>query len=116
MPRSGQRTTIEAIHEAIAASEPGTYGAVEKLLQSARDLYLTRATPTEIERDRLRALLRVHGSNVTKAARAIGVTRRTLYLWMRRLGLRRATAVPCRPRGGVRPRRRKRVPSLRTED
>lgn len=56
---------------------------------SILDEYLRHATTEAIERRRLTMLLHDSEWNISRVARARGVTRVTLYRWMRRLGIER---------------------------
>ncbi len=56
---------------------------------SILDEYLRQATTEEIERRRLTMLLHDSEWNISRVARTRGVTRVTLYKWMRRLGIER---------------------------
>ena len=47
----------------------------------------------EIERDLIREMLGRHRGNISETARALGLTRRGLYLKLRRLGLENASDV-----------------------
>lgn len=42
---------------------------------------------TDLTPERIRAALTLHNGNVSAAARALGVTRVTLYKWMKRWGI-----------------------------
>lgn len=56
---------------------------------SATDRLLRGGTPEELERARLIAALRAQDWNVMRAARTLGLSRRTVYVWMRRYGVSR---------------------------
>ncbi len=60
-----------------------------RLTQTAVDLFLRHATVEEIERRQLTMLLHDSQWNIARAARKRGVTRVTVYNWMRRLGIER---------------------------
>jgi len=47
----------------------------------------------EIERDLIREMLTRHRGNISETARALGLTRRGLYLKLRRLGLENSSDV-----------------------
>lgn len=51
---------------------------------------LARTPLSRLERDKLVLVLRAHDGNKTRAARTLGVTRATLYKWMRKHGLKTA--------------------------
>jgi hypothetical protein len=57
--------------------------------QTAVDMFLRNATAEEVERRQLTILLNESEWNIALAARRRGVTRVTLYKWMRRLGVER---------------------------
>jgi transcriptional regulator of acetoin/glycerol metabolism len=66
------------------------------------DAVLQQAANEQIARDRLTTLLQDSEWNIALAARTQGVTRVTLYKWMRRLGIermkiRRSLAIARRP-------------------
>lgn len=50
---------------------------------------LAGSTVEEMERDQLVAALRAQEWNIMRAARALGLSRRTVYVWMRRYGVSR---------------------------
>ncbi len=57
--------------------------------QKAVDVFLRTASAEEVERRQLTILLKESEWNIALAARRRGVTRVTLYKWMRRLGVER---------------------------
>ncbi len=57
--------------------------------QTAVDVFLRNASAEEVERRQLTLLLNESEWNIARAARRRGVTRVTVYKWMRRLGVAR---------------------------
>ncbi len=62
-------------------------GSGERLV--ALDAFLQRTTHEEVERRQLTMLLHENEWNIARAARRRGVTRATVYKWIRRLGIER---------------------------
>ncbi len=98
------------IQRAVAMSGPGDLVKPEHLspelnglqITSVSDLAPARGRPAhtgdlasaiaQVEGDVIRTTLSRHGGNVSRSARTLGLTRRGLYLKMRRLGIQpRAT-------------------------
>ena len=57
--------------------------------QAAVDLYLKATSPAEVERRQLSIVLNESEWNIARAARALGITRITVYNRMQRLGIAR---------------------------
>jgi hypothetical protein len=53
------------------------------------DSYLERTPPNEVAREQLLVLLERHEWNLSRVARALGITRRTMYLRLDRYGIER---------------------------
>ena len=72
-------------HEEAAESGDRPHGR-----ELARSLVRTRASLPEVEREMIRLALARSGANVARAARVLGLTRRTLHYRMQKHGLSRA--------------------------
>jgi hypothetical protein len=81
-----QLSKVVARTVAASLARPNAPGTAEP---QAWDHYIERTPPEEIERRRLVLLLERHEWNVARVARALGVTRATVYLRLRRHGIPR---------------------------
>jgi DNA-binding NtrC family response regulator len=67
-----------------ATPAPSAHGATRVSLRGGQTL---ASVVDDIERDLIREMLHKHRGNISETARALGLTRRGLYLKLRRLGL-----------------------------
>jgi hypothetical protein len=87
------RQTVGGIARLLAllvgeSHKPGT-DEPSRAAQTAVDVFLRNASAEEVERRQLTILLHESDWNIAKAARTRGVTRVTVYKWLRRLGVER---------------------------
>ena len=71
----------------LTAAAPAPTGAVSASRVSLRGGQTLASVVDEIERDLIREMMTRHRGNISETARALGLTRRGLYLKLRRLGL-----------------------------
>ena len=64
-------------------------GSEERPPEDVLEAYLERTPVRDIQRQKLLLLLERHGWNIARVARLMGVTRRTVYLRLRRYGVPR---------------------------
>ncbi|MCA8924648.1 MAG: sigma-54-dependent Fis family transcriptional regulator [Planctomycetes bacterium] len=86
----GRGEWIEAEHLVTRHEEAAESGDRPHGRELARSLVRTRASLPEVEREMIRLALARSGANVARAARVLGLTRRTLHYRMQKHGLSRA--------------------------
>ncbi len=74
---------------AIALRVPAVAPAAKSAPVAQIDSYLERTPPAEVAREQLLVLLERHEWNLARVARALGVSRRTMYLRLERYGIER---------------------------
>jgi DNA-binding NtrC family response regulator len=85
------------------ASGAANADRVEMPIESPADLdtYLEQTPLGDIQRQKLLLLLDRHDWNIARVARLMGITRRTVYLRLRRYGIPRERRYKTRTRGGA---------------
>jgi DNA-binding NtrC family response regulator len=91
--------TIEAPHLSpeISATRVPTTSGTSTAARTPRVAANLATAIEEVERELIQAALNESGGNISQAARVLGLTRRGLYLKLRRLGLETAAEADMRP-------------------